>query len=140
MCAPPACIGPEEPRELFWSLHAGNQPQIENKPKLEAVPFIRHRSASGLARFALDPRLECTGCPEAGWCRSCLPRKLQEAQSSVFQLPGSASSWPHGALYLITLLPGCWEGSSGGRTPLPEQESSMPVYSRLRPTFLSSCF
>lgn len=45
------------------------------------MPFIRHRSASGLARFALDPRLGCTGCPEAGWCRSCLPGELS--------LPGS---------------------------------------------------
>lgn len=45
------------------------------------MPFIRHCSASGLAQLALDPRLGCTGCPEAGWCHSCLPGELS--------LPGS---------------------------------------------------
>lgn len=85
--------------------------------------FIHHHSASGLAQLALGPRLGCTGCPEAGWCHSCLPgevslaRKLQETHAGVYQLPGCASVWPHGALCLIILLPGCWEGAVGAGHP-----------------------
>lgn len=57
MCAPPACIGPEEPRELCWSLHAGNQPQIENEPKLEAVPFYTSPLCLGSGLLCFGPKV-----------------------------------------------------------------------------------